>query len=299
MIYLKTVNEMAKITGISRRTIRYYDQIGLFKPTRISESGYRLYDDKALEILQQILLFKELNIPLKDIKLVLNNPNLDKTTLLKSHKKLLILKRNHLTELISLIDKIIKEPKLMIFSEFNIQRIEQRLESNFEVLKNSSSKDYEAIASLYGGDTKELVKKAIECIRENPELITNVYGSLEGYYDSLGGIEQRLENSETNKNKVMDIYEKLSDMKDKDVSCPEVQNLIAEVEALDIEMGGLSFKKSDELRKINWKKLENDPENLKKYNDALKSAEKGYDNMFGSGSYEFYRKAVEYYLANK
>ena len=71
---------MAKITGTSIRIIRYYDQIGLFKPTKISSSEYRLYDDKALESLQQILLFKKLNIPLKDIKIVLNNPSLDKTT---------------------------------------------------------------------------------------------------------------------------------------------------------------------------------------------------------------------------
>lgn len=84
---MKKVSELAKITDISRRAIRYYDEIGLLKPTTISESGYRLYDDNALEILQQILLFKELNVPLKDIKMVLGNPNIDKIDLLKDHKK--------------------------------------------------------------------------------------------------------------------------------------------------------------------------------------------------------------------
>ena len=75
---MKTVSEIAKITGLSRRAIRFYDETGLLLPTKISESGYRLYDDKALEILQQILFFKELDVPLKDIKKILDNPNLDK-----------------------------------------------------------------------------------------------------------------------------------------------------------------------------------------------------------------------------
>ena len=67
---MKTVKEVSHLTGISVRTLHYYDEIGLLKPTRISEAGYRLYDDKALEELQQILFFREFDMPLKEINTV-------------------------------------------------------------------------------------------------------------------------------------------------------------------------------------------------------------------------------------
>ena len=65
---MMTVNEVSKLTGVSIRTLQYYDTIGLLKPIEYTESGYRLYDDTSLERLQQILLFKELEFPLKEIK---------------------------------------------------------------------------------------------------------------------------------------------------------------------------------------------------------------------------------------
>ena len=60
---MKTVKEVSRITGISVRTLHYYDEVGLFKPTEVNEAGYRLYDDKALETLQQILFFREFDMP--------------------------------------------------------------------------------------------------------------------------------------------------------------------------------------------------------------------------------------------
>ena len=65
---MKTVTDVSDITGISIRTLRYYDEIGLLKPTKLTESGYRLYNNKALEQLQEIMFFRELEIPLMDIK---------------------------------------------------------------------------------------------------------------------------------------------------------------------------------------------------------------------------------------
>ena len=67
---MRTVKEISELTGISVRTLHYYDEIGLLKPTQKSDAGYRLYDDRALEILQQILFFREFDIPLKEIKAV-------------------------------------------------------------------------------------------------------------------------------------------------------------------------------------------------------------------------------------
>ena len=75
---MKTVNEVSKLTGVSIRTLQYYDKIGLLKPAEYTESGYRLYDDAALERLQQILLFRELEFPLKDIKDIVTRSDFDK-----------------------------------------------------------------------------------------------------------------------------------------------------------------------------------------------------------------------------
>ena len=73
---MMTVNEVSKLTGVSIRAMQYYDKIGLLRPTRLTQSGYRLYDDTALETLQQILLFRELEFPLKEIKEIISRPEI-------------------------------------------------------------------------------------------------------------------------------------------------------------------------------------------------------------------------------
>lgn len=77
---MKTVKEVSRITGVSVRTLHHYDAIGLLKPTAVTEAGYRLYDDAALERMQSILLFRELQFPLKDIKRILDAPDFDPMT---------------------------------------------------------------------------------------------------------------------------------------------------------------------------------------------------------------------------
>ena len=99
---MKTVNEVSKLTGVSIRTLQYYDQIGLLKPAEYTESGYRLYDDAALEKLQQILLFKELEFPLKDIKEIINRSDFDKKKALEQQIGLLELKKEHIENLLNL-----------------------------------------------------------------------------------------------------------------------------------------------------------------------------------------------------
>ena len=86
---MRTVKEISERTGISVRTLHYYDEIGLLKPTSYSEGGYRLYDDKALEILRQILFFREFDMPLKEIKAILDSPDYDREQVLRSQKKIL------------------------------------------------------------------------------------------------------------------------------------------------------------------------------------------------------------------
>ena len=86
---MMTVKEVSKLTGVSVRTLQYYDKIGLMKPTEYTASGYRLYDDTALETLQQILLFKELEFPLKEIKEILTRPDFDRSKALEQQITLL------------------------------------------------------------------------------------------------------------------------------------------------------------------------------------------------------------------
>lgn len=97
---MKTVNEVSKIAGISIRTLQYYDKIGLLKPSAYSESGYRLYGDEDLKVLQSILLFKALEFPLKEIKEIITSEHFDKDLVLEQQIKLLILKKEHLENLI-------------------------------------------------------------------------------------------------------------------------------------------------------------------------------------------------------
>ena len=84
-----SVKKVSELTGISIRTLHYYDEIGLLKPSEISDSGYRYYDEKAIERLQQILLFRELEFPLKAIKEIIDSPNFDREEALEHQIELL------------------------------------------------------------------------------------------------------------------------------------------------------------------------------------------------------------------
>ena len=75
---MMTIHEVSRLAGVSIRTLQYYDKIGLFRPTGYTAAGYRLYDDADLERLQCILLFRELEFPLSDIRAILNSPDFDR-----------------------------------------------------------------------------------------------------------------------------------------------------------------------------------------------------------------------------
>ena len=99
---MMTVNEVSKLSGVSIRSLHHYDKIGLLPATEVTAAGYRLYDDKALERLQMILLFKELQFPLKEITTILDNPEFDRSKALEQQIKLLELRKEHLENLIDL-----------------------------------------------------------------------------------------------------------------------------------------------------------------------------------------------------
>jgi len=103
---MKTVQEIAKLAHVSVRTLHHYDAIGLLKPTEITEAGYRLYDDAALERLYLILLFRELEFPLKEIQGILDAPDFDRNRILEQQVQMLKAKANHLQTLIHLANGI-------------------------------------------------------------------------------------------------------------------------------------------------------------------------------------------------
>ena len=123
---MMTVNEVSKLTGVSIRTLQYYDTIGLLKPIEYTESGYRFYDDTSLERLQQILLFKELEFPLKEIKEIIDAPNFDRNKALEQQIELLTMKKEHLENLINFAREIKGiGVKYMDFKVFDTRKIDE------------------------------------------------------------------------------------------------------------------------------------------------------------------------------
>lgn len=113
------IKEVAELTGVTVRTLHYYDQIGLLKPSTVTEAGYRLYDDSALSRLQQILFFRELDFELTDIKAILESPGYDAMDALRKQKKLLQERRDRLNGLILLAERTLKGEDNMDFKAFD------------------------------------------------------------------------------------------------------------------------------------------------------------------------------------
>lgn len=125
---MRTVNEVSKLTGVSVRTLQYYDKIGLLLPAERTEAGYRLYDDASLERLQQILLFRELEFSLDEIRAILDARDFDREKALDQQIELLTLKMQRLEGIIRLAREIKEGDKNMSFNAFDNSRIEEYAE---------------------------------------------------------------------------------------------------------------------------------------------------------------------------
>ena len=170
---MMTVNEVSKLTGVSIRTLQYYDRIGLLRPTRYTEAGYRLYDETALETLQQILLFRELEFPLKDIREIISRPDFDRNKALGQQIELLQLKKEHIENLIDLAKGIkLLGVKTMNFDAFDTKKIDE----------------YAAQAKASWGETpayKEYEEKAKGRTREDDQ---KIYAGMIGIFAEFGQI---------------------------------------------------------------------------------------------------------------
>lgn len=122
------INEVAKLTGVTVRALHYYDEIGLLKPSRITEAGYRLYDREALTALQQILFFRELDFSLQEIREITGRPGYDRREALEKHREILLKKKERLEGLIGLVDRTLKGEDDMSFQEFDKTEIEEMKE---------------------------------------------------------------------------------------------------------------------------------------------------------------------------
>ena len=177
---MKSISQVAKLTGVSIRTLQYYDEIGLLKPSKLTAAGYRMYDDNALQTLQQILFFKELGFPLKEIKEILEKPDFDRIAAFKKQKELFLLKRARLDRLIQLLERLEKGEQCMSFKEFD-------LSDYINALEDFKSNQTETVIQHWG--SIENFDMFIQKIRDDEEHVAKLaiqqFGSIEKYTEEM------------------------------------------------------------------------------------------------------------------
>ena len=172
---MKTVKEMAQITGLSIRTLRYYDEIGLLKPTQLTPAGYRLYDDKALEKSMEIMFFRELDIPLATVKEIMDSPHYDKEQALLTQRSLLERKRNRLNGIIRLIDDVLNGVDTMSFEAFTDSDVQQIIDHS---MKSLDKDEIDALIKKFGSlkAYRSFLTKSLKDQKANAHFI-KLYGS--------------------------------------------------------------------------------------------------------------------------
>lgn len=288
---MRTIKEVATLTGISVRTLQYYDEIGVFKPTKVTSAGYRMYDDESLGRLQQILLFKELQFQLKDIKIIMDNPNYDRIEAFRKQKELLRVKRDRLNKLLELLDKLEKGESCMSFKEFDLSEY-------IQVLERFKKENADEIKKYYGSmdEFQKLINKAKEDETNIAQTAIEYYGSVEKYTEA---IKENLSHFSENMEKMQKFKENgyveknrqlmgqfVEDVT-KDPKSGEIQQI---VEAM-IDLGNEAapnMNMGENYYDIMIDKYLHD----QKFIDAV-------DKMYGAGSSKFMGEAYQFYFQNK
>lgn len=225
---MKTVKEVSEMTGISVRALHYYDEIGLLVPTGKSRSGYRFYDDKALDTLRQILFFREFDLPLRQIKAILEDPALDRESILKMQRQMLAAKKERLERLIAGIDGLLKGEKQMDFTLFTRTETEEM----FEVLSRQMPEELREAAIREFGGEEGWREHYIETVSK-PEIQANYakmvewYGGKEAYLSAVKKPVSR-EVTEAFKEREKIILDKLAGMMGCPVDSFPVRELVGE-----------------------------------------------------------------------
>lgn len=286
---MRTISQVAELTGISTRTLQYYDEIGLLKPSELTQSGYRLYDDEALQELQQILFFKELGFKLKEIKEILHKPDFDKIKAFKKQKELLLLKRSRIDRLIQLLSRLEKGEQCMSFQEFD-------LSDYINALEDFKSNRTEEIVRHWGSITN--FDMFIQKIKDDEEHVAKLaiqqFGSIEKYTEAM---KYNLEHfSELMDNwtsqipeelRTEDKFLKLASHRKEDVASDPVQSLVKEIIAFAHGNAPSELVGDD----ANYCRMIIDLYS----NDYLKAVT---DTKYGDGSCDYIAEAFRRYSAN-
>lgn len=230
---MRTISQVAQLAGISTRTLQYYDEIGLLKPSGLTRSGYRLYDDDAIQKLQQILFFKELGFQLKEINEILQKPGFDKNKAFKRQKELLMLKRNRVDRLIQLLSRLEKGEQCMSFKEFDLSDYIKALED----FKRNSAND---IIRHWGSieNFEKFIQKVKDDESEVAKLAIKYFGSIEKYTEAmkynLEHFSEIMESQLTEESKAIAeqsdmLYGKLTSDLTEDASSTKIQSIVNEI----------------------------------------------------------------------
>ena len=280
---MKTVKDVSEIAGVSIRTLRHYDEIGLLKPTKLTEAGYRLYDDKALEKLQEIMFYRELEIPLSDIKIILENPFYDKKQALLTQKALLEQKRNRLNGIIELISDVVKGVNTMSFEAFSKEEIEAIVE---HTLTHMSPEGKESQIKQFGSEEK--YRAYLIQGFQNEKAVNDIlrwYGSKEKVLEAILESDVETSNIEEQQNTNELIYQKFVKAKEQDDS------VLAEEAVKELAELYKDMFKLDNSRNI-LLDLANEYVSF----DKMKKVT---DEQYGEGAAEYIAKAIKRYYGIK
>ncbi|WP_367933017.1 MerR family transcriptional regulator [Enterocloster citroniae] len=245
---MRTVKEVARLTGVSVRTLQYYDEIGVFRPTRVTDAGYRLYDDESLNTLQQVLFFRELDFPLKDIRIIMETPGFNKIEAFQKQKALLKAKRDRLDRLLDLLDRLEKGETCMSFKEFDLSEylhiLEQfRNENMEEVIRHwGSVEEFDQLMERIKDHESSIAQDAIKYYGSVEAYVEAMKDSMEHFSENMEKMEQIKEKGYVERNQIL-IEQLLKDLS-KDPGSKEIQdiidqmmNLLDEEDKPDMDLG--------------------------------------------------------------
>lgn len=276
---MRTVKEISDLTGISVRTLHYYDEIGLLKPTEKSDAGYRLYDDKALETLQQILFFREFDISLKEIKAVLDNPALERNQILQVQRKMLVTKKERMERLIASIDDILKGENKMDFTIFTKTEVEEM----FQTMLKHMPENMRNIAIKEFGSIEQWKKHYMEVV--SSEEMQKGYAKVVEWY---GGKDKFLsvartpvskEVAESYNKRIEAILQKLIAKQNCDIDSFEVKELVGEYGFVMKQLAQIKEEKGFMMAQAQYYR-----------NEQIKPM---IDEKYGEGASDFFAQAIE------
>lgn len=280
---MRTVKQVSEMTGISVRTLHYYDQIGLLRPTVCNEAGYRFYDDKALEILRQILFFREFDMPLKEIKAILDSPDYDREQVLRSQKRLLELKMKRLERLISNMNDILKGEDKMDFDVFSKAEIEELYKHMTDQMNESQRQAVrEKFGSMEAFKAHYIENASSENVQENFKKVVEWYGDKQAALDASKN-PAGAEVVQAYQNRLNDICSRLAAKREMPQDSFEVKSLIGEYEFVSKQLYQIS----------DAEKIMLELADLYRENQAAKEA---FDGQYGEGMAQYLAEAIREYF---